>query len=242
MPSTRNYIPVSTSTEGEDAEHLNQNDVTTGENGRVNTIYYLVIFVQAVVIVALTLTALRHPYAMSIDSARQVLVYSPAKDIATGQLVTFDLSPEKPSRYRDNPSDEVDSIWRDLYRAGISYLKPEEKENLQLAGEDAEKIAERPDKLIQLAVFHDLHCVNKLRQRLHQDYYTASSLLLGTWHMDHCIDALRQTIMCASDITPIAWRWNYARGMIMRDASVVHQCRDFDKVKEWAMARVPEVR
>jgi len=38
-------------------------------------------------------------------------------------------------------------------------LKPEEKENLQLAGEDAEKIAERPDKLIQLAVFHDLHCV-----------------------------------------------------------------------------------
>jgi len=76
MPSTRNYIPVSTSAEGEDTVHPPNQDV--------NTVYYLVIFVQAVVIVALTLAALRHPYAASADSARQVLVYCMSRPISAG--------------------------------------------------------------------------------------------------------------------------------------------------------------
>ncbi|KAJ3718988.1 hypothetical protein C8R42DRAFT_675184, partial [Lentinula raphanica] len=187
----------------------------------------------------------------------------PAKEVAFGQAKVFDLSPENASDYSRGPSDEVNELWRSLYKgeyevrrlsglleenskrhpptAGISSLTPEEQTNLQLVGVDADEIARRPEKLIQLAVFHDMHCVNKLRQRLFPDYYTDPSLLLGTWHMDHCIDALRQTIMCSGDITPVVWRWNYAMATAMRDASVIHQCRDFDRVQEWAMKRAPEV-
>ncbi|KAJ3837942.1 hypothetical protein F5878DRAFT_192018 [Lentinula raphanica] len=166
---------------------------------------------------------------------------APAKEVAFGQAKVFDLSPENASDYSRGHSDEVNELWRSLYKAGISSLTPEEQTNLQLVGVDADEIARRPEKLIQLAVFHDMHCVNKLRQRLFPDYYTDPSLLLGTWHMDHCIDALRQTIMCSGDITPVVWRWNYAMATAMRDASVMHQCRDFDRVQEWAMKRAPEV-
>ncbi|KAJ4470469.1 hypothetical protein J3R30DRAFT_1221843 [Lentinula aciculospora] len=242
MSSARDYIALSTIPDGDETGQTTIEE--TRKTGSTHIVYYLVIIFQTLIIIALALRALRDPPKSNVfrDDRRQILVYSPAKDVAIGQPVSFNLSPEDPTMYRDAPSVNVDEIWRDLYKAGISYLTHEEQTNLQLVGADAKVIAGRPDKLIQLAVFHDMHCVNKLRQRLHQDYYTEPSLLLGTWHMDHCIDALRQTVMCSGDITPIVWRWDDAKATAMRDASMKHQCRNFNKVKDWAIERVPEVK
>ncbi|CRL21313.1 DNA-directed DNA polymerase, family B, conserved site [Penicillium camemberti] len=92
--------------------------------------------------------------------------------------------------------------------------------------------------LIQLEVFHQLHCLNSLRRLI----YNTSTFTKGVnaeMHMDHCIDYLRQSIMCHSDVTPLvhiprpggsrnngtAWIPNFA---------VKHTCRDFWKIHEWA--------
>ena len=56
-------------------------------------------------------------------------------------------------------------------------------------------------------------------------------------HMDHCIDSLRQHIMCASDVTPISYAWYPNYNLTLPTTAVMHTCRDFDAIREWARAR-----
>ena len=58
--------------------------------------------------------------------------------------------------------------------------------------------------------------------------------LLGFKHTDHCIDALRQSIMCSADISPYVWRPDNATGKLRPDNRVVHTCRNFERIWEWA--------
>lgn len=52
---------------------------------------------------------------------------------------------------------------------------------------------------------------------------------------DHCVDALRQTLMCQSDVAPVSFHVNipFNRGIFPRLATT-HTCRNFSKVQEWA--------
>lgn len=53
--------------------------------------------------------------------------------------------------------------------------------------------------------------------------------------LDHCIDALRQTIMCHSDVSPVSWHLNMPkRNVIIPQLSTTHTCRNFTKIQEWA--------
>lgn len=116
---------------------------------------------------------------------------------------------------------------------------------------------EDPRPLIQLDVFHQLHCLNAIRQILYGTnvWYNPDDrqdqIHVGKFprefpkpsntniFSDHCIDYLRQVIMCHSDVTPIThserpkpynpvlspWRPNFA---------VPHTCRNFWKIHDWA--------
>lgn len=112
--------------------------------------------------------------------------------------------------------------------------------------------------LLVLHVFHDLHCLDKIRQAL---YYFAHDQWNSTYnpyvlfsspsdalsayggeamritHLDHCIDALRQSIQCHADIAPNVFQYSPKAGFIGARANVVHECRDFNKVS----ALLPEV-
>src|SRR5689334_23086014 len=72
----------------------------------------------------------------------------------------------------------------------------------------------RPD------VFHSLHCLNAIRNELHPTLYNISNehnpwfqthqriaILVNdpTWmtkHIEHCLDRIRQVVMCHGDLTP----------------------------------------
>lgn len=53
-------------------------------------------------------------------------------------------------------------------------------------------------------------------------------------HVDHCIDSLRQYLMCTADVTPVFLELkpdtvSGARG----DFSTFHKCRNFEKLTKW---------
>ena len=59
---------------------------------------------------------------------------------------------------------------------------------------------------------------------------------------DHCIDSLRQMIMCNADITPLPTRWypNVTLGdhtLHYVDSDRPHTCRSWDAVREWVTDR-----
>jgi len=40
--------------------------------------------------------------------------------------------------------------------------------------------------------------------------------------------------MCNADVTPLTWLWDEERRQTTAKATVVHSCRRFDKIQEWA--------
>jgi len=105
---------------------------------------------------------------------------------------------------------------------------------------------------IVLNVFHDLHCIDSARQVIYYFldekwnatynpytlYKTPNDALwdfggrdMGIVHVDHCIDALRQSAQCNVDITPNVFQWSEKAGMVRARATVVHECRNFEKVR-----------
>jgi hypothetical protein len=61
--------------------------------------------------------------------------------------------------------------------------------------------------LMNLDVFHQLHCLNMIRKALHPEYYKPMNPgehtgdedeLLGFSHIDHCVDSIRQSLMVST--------------------------------------------
>ena len=87
-----------------------------------------------------------------------------------------------------------------------------------------------------------------IRMALHPDYYkahaslddrganTVDEELFGDEHIDHCVDSIRQSLTCSSDISVLTWNWEHKQQRYIPRATVSHVCRRFDKIQEWARA------
>ena len=54
---------------------------------------------------------------------------------------------------------------------------------------------------------------------------------------DHCLDYLRQVVMCNVDVTPRPVHWDNNKNRPISEFEVEHTCRDFWSVREWARER-----
>ncbi|KDQ29973.1 hypothetical protein PLEOSDRAFT_1037801, partial [Pleurotus ostreatus PC15] len=139
------------------------------------------------------------------------------------------------SPFQVPPSKELDELWEDLYNFGISRIPKSQAKLLPNATEaipgDEEHYA------IELDVFHQLHCLNRIRKTIYSDHYPDMRISLpgNEIHMSHCLDSIRQSLMCSSDVSLIVWRWDEEAGQSFPRGDVVHRCRDFDRIKEWAL-------
>lgn len=110
-------------------------------------------------------------------------------------------------------------------------------------------------------MFHTLHCLNRIRERFYPEYYVQEdhyvhrvhhrkhfsnkSLFIKIknitwcWHWDlvHCIEQIRQYIMCAGDMTPTPTIYNEARKHSYIDSDVTHTCRNFGQLRDWLSQR-----
>ena len=74
-----------------------------------------------------------------------------------------------------------------------------------------------------------------LRKRLYSKVdYPPDHELMGIEHLEHCYDALRQSLMCSVDVTPLPWRWVEQMQEAKEVAQVAHTCRDFEVIRDWA--------
>ncbi|CZR53534.1 uncharacterized protein PAC_03413 [Phialocephala subalpina] len=136
-----------------------------------------------------------------------------------------------PKLYAGYPSKEIDDAGSDLLTA-----------SWDLKALDGDKV------YMEVSVFHNLHCLDLARRALDPDHYNANtdftSQLDPQWkrvHIYHCIDQLRQTIQCQSDLTPVPlFSVEGPQKKSFATHSVAHTCRDFDAVKKWGAERNKE--
>jgi len=65
--------------------------------------------------------------------------------------------------------------------------------------------------------------------------FANSSVVLS--FSDHCLDYLRQVIMCHGDLTPITFEWNDELSTYLAHHSTQHECRNFEKIFSWSKQR-----
>ncbi|KAK4158884.1 hypothetical protein QBC43DRAFT_348318 [Cladorrhinum sp. PSN259] len=154
----------------------------------------------------------------------------------------FNGSIRWPSPYRGPPSREVDAAWN-----RISIVRPLD---LKISKEDFHTIGVNPDTAAVNApehgggyfmvpeFTHQLHCVNLLRKASHfkYAYYKAhdpdfrDNEETFKVHLDHCVEMLRQFVMCHADVTIVTAHWIEQRAKPWPDFNTKHVCRDFEKV------------
>jgi len=89
---------------------------------------------------------------------------------------------------------------------------------------------------------HQLHCLNSLRKISYREYYEPTDVFFKAHqetirtHIDHCIEILRQNLMCTADVGLVTYEWVEGFSEPYPDFSTWHKCRNFDKVLDWNYA------
>ncbi|QKX64823.1 uncharacterized protein TRUGW13939_11999 [Talaromyces rugulosus] len=138
-------------------------------------------------------------------------------------------------QYVGDPSPEIDANWEDLTQGVAIDIKGPEAKGIE--GTTYQK----PDGSWFLAIeaFHQLHCLNMIRKALDVEHYginekDQSDTHPWRMHIEHCIDALREAIMCRAEVAPIPMEFN-AKYRMARPAfvAVEHTCRNFTQIRDF---------
>ncbi|KAL7937842.1 tat pathway signal sequence [Trichoderma chlorosporum] len=156
----------------------------------------------------------------------------------------FNGSLFKRSAYSGPPTPGMDQTWSRFTEAGSSML-------VKITEEDARASTSYPldtavhlnetqnmGYMASLGFFHQIHCLNMLRKFIYLDYYKETEpgwytqpYLRG--HADHCVDMLRESIMCHGDTTLIVYHWIKGYVDPVPDFSTVHTCRNPEAILDW---------
>ncbi|ORX96154.1 hypothetical protein BCR34DRAFT_443406, partial [Clohesyomyces aquaticus] len=173
------------------------------------------------------------------------MTWSPVNEAIKYEIKHFDLGPI-PSGPFVGVGDAVDAKW-DWATDGIpdTMVTREEmlKMNMDPAGalEITDPQTGKRGFRVAIEVFHQLHCLNLLRQANHKSYYaplggdTAAEPEDLHGHLDHCIDALRQFVMCQADTNVFPFRFPFNDGDPWPDYSSPRMCRNYEKIRDWAV-------
>ncbi|KAJ8132760.1 hypothetical protein O1611_g860 [Lasiodiplodia mahajangana] len=144
-----------------------------------------------------------------------------------------------PIEYVGDPTPEIDAAWEHLIFGEAVDLKGDEARTIE--GTTFQKAGGW--WVLGIEVFHHLHCLNMIRKTLHLDYYgiNEDSMERYNTHIEHCIDSIRQALMCTSDITPFTVEWNTRYHRPRPDfITTPHTCRNFEKLRDWALEHATE--
>ncbi|KIM92484.1 hypothetical protein OIDMADRAFT_139587, partial [Oidiodendron maius Zn] len=170
---------------------------------------------------------------------------APANSVIEYEVKTraheFEILPDG-SSYVGTPDNNTDRLWYELYAGlGIQIIS---KEEASLLPQKTTPVPGYPDQYpILLQAFHEMHCVNALRKTLYPEVYGTVIFSDGTknmaklHHLEHCVDLLRETIMCVAD-TSVGFFIPASNGHGLEDDSRVKRvCRKYENLQEWAKKR-----
>ncbi|KAK5661911.1 hypothetical protein OQA88_10020 [Cercophora sp. LCS_1] len=213
--------------------------------------FVAVLLVSVLALLVYVALALRGP-PTDEQCARQLSLWSPALEAVS--YVNYDWPNEfdSTSKYRGPPTLELEEIWENLTMKPMVELPPSTLPLLNRSGATNHGYVHAyndPSRgyIAVIEVFHQLHCLNMLRQYtwwLMGKYSSTDGLELPTslregpvgnrMHADHCIETLRLSLFCSADVTPLLIRIDPEATMGDRaDFSSHHRCRDFEKIEGW---------
>ncbi len=107
---------------------------------------------------------------------------------------------------------DAESKWMSIYPDGFGFVR---------LGEGR--------RILCTSMFHQLHCVDKLRRALDNPDDPVATIP----HLQHCLNYLRQMLICASDVTLEPEEFDPSRDVTEASGvGVTHTCRDSSAIYE----------
>ncbi|KAG2148196.1 uncharacterized protein EDB93DRAFT_1226238 [Suillus bovinus] len=172
-------------------------------------------------------------------------IYSPANVAVEPVTLRLKASLNVSSIYRGTPSPEIDAAWDRISR-NITRMTREEMLKAGTTETELRSKVRYPDEIgggymTSIDGLHQAHCVNILRKSTWSEYYHSigdstfkSAPATLRMHLDHCIEMLRQSIMCNSDVGIITWYWVEGYSVPSPNFNTLHRCRNFEKIVDWS--------
>ncbi|KAI1192609.1 hypothetical protein F5X97DRAFT_340078 [Nemania serpens] len=151
------------------------------------------------------------------------------------RLVSFDFNTV--NRFKGPTVKEVDRAWLQLLNGGHELRMSKEK--VARAGLKTVDLEDGSgDQIVLSTTYHMLHCIYVLYQLNHPEFYGVDpGLVPQDIHVDHCVDNLRQYLMChATDsLMTFVWREDTPRPYPALDTT--ETCVDWDYYDAWTRAQ-----
>ncbi|KAJ8130706.1 hypothetical protein O1611_g2928 [Lasiodiplodia mahajangana] len=174
------------------------------------------------------------------QSSRDSLIYSPADSAINYGLETVDGFSD--GTFNGHPNASSDTAWAELLKGSNVIIYPEEAKSIELK---SLALRDGSGYVGSLAVYHELHCIKRIRQWFYYNYYyfnqTKAEEDEAFAHIEHCLETLRQSAMCHGDIAvrPFEWlRDNTGRviGPTVKSGAL-HKCVDWSQLSAWSLSR-----
>ncbi|KGO46103.1 Protein of unknown function DUF3328 [Penicillium expansum] len=230
-----------------DSENLNSEK----HNEKLNTSghkswkwFSIVIWIAVGYSLAFITVAFLHPYTKE-SCGRESSAWSPALEIYDDDKFStqrFNGALRAQNEFRGQPSQEIDDAWDEILHpeGGLVRLSKEQIDKVKASEYAAEYTEDMGGGYIgSIEALHQLHCLNMLRQVTYLDYYLPKK---KEWrddpqtlrfHLDHCIDMIRQKLMCSPDVGIITYVWAKGYKHPFPDFNIIHKCRDYSRLLEW---------
>ncbi|KAI5859361.1 hypothetical protein GGS23DRAFT_324159 [Durotheca rogersii] len=140
--------------------------------------------------------------------------------------------------FAGDPSTELDQAWHALLEGTTIRVS---KEDLDYYNVTSLPLADGSGFASELFVTHELHCLKKIRQWIYKEtYFTdVKEPARGELkrHIDHCIETVRQGIMCRGDVSLGTYTYLTGGSDVTARSWGSHQCVDFEALIAWTRER-----
>ncbi|KAL3293733.1 tat pathway signal sequence [Colletotrichum asianum] len=170
------------------------------------------------------------------------LTYTPAKEAVVLEKAKFHAGLNDTTRFRGDPRPELEDAWDELLSAINIRVDDDELTKMGRDASTAVKINDGEGGYAgMLDIFHHLHCLRMIRIGYTLDLYPTYQPMLSSqmgelvpMHIDHCIDELRQAVMCRADVTVLTSDWIDWHPKPWLNFNVEHECVNWDNVFQWS--------
>ncbi|CEJ92588.1 hypothetical protein VHEMI08231 [[Torrubiella] hemipterigena] len=156
-------------------------------------------------------------------------------------LANGTINPTKSNNFNGQPRPELESAWEELMQH--QNVRVHQDELGDFAHDDSVvKLADGSGEYYStVAVFHGLHCIQRLQKSMYPETYypglTKEEIFTLQRHTEHCLDWLREYLMCNADTSLIPIQWSSdSPGPIATDTGK-HQCVVWEPVYNWMASR-----
>lgn len=210
---------------------------------RLIKLYLILIHVSLIALILASIPQAYLPWNANHGIVQDDSTWSPIQQFVEYEVKSRDShGHDKVQKYDGPPTVDKDRAWDRLIKP--AYFNAT-FEDLERAGESLDNVTQLTGGgyLASIGVYHELHCVRQLRFYIYKDrYYPNISKTEDRYlriHLDHCIEALRETIMCSGNTALISFYWDKPTAtQPAAQSNARSQCAQWDSIERWGHSRM----